>query len=98
MALIVRPEKSVVRTLLLLELFAGLWVTLKHQFRRKVTQQYPKERPELRPRFRGVPRLRDHPDVDGMLCVGCNQCALACPDFCITVIPEERRTGKGKQA
>ncbi len=98
MSKIVRPRDSVMRKLLLLELAAGLWVTLKHQFRPKVTQQYPKERPELRPRFRGVPRLRDHPDVEGPLCVGCNQCALACPDHCITVIPEDRKTGKGKQA
>ncbi|MBZ5639552.1 MAG: NADH-quinone oxidoreductase subunit I [Acidobacteriia bacterium] len=98
MRALVRPKESLLRKLLLVELFVGLWVTFKHQFRPYVTQEYPKERPELRPRFRGVPRLRDHPDVQGQLCVGCNQCALACPDRCITVIPEERKGGKGKQA
>ncbi len=97
MSKIVRPRGNVFRKVLLLELLAGLWVTLKHQFRPHVTQEYPRERPELRPRFRGVPRLRDHPDVEGPLCVACNQCALACPDHCITVVAEERKAGKGKQ-
>jgi NADH-quinone oxidoreductase subunit I len=98
MSAITRPKDSVLRKLLLIELAMGLWVTLKHHFRPHVTQEYPRERPELRPRFRGVPRLRDHPTVEGPLCVGCNQCALACPDRCITVVAEERKTGKGKQA
>jgi len=97
MAKIERPKDSLLRKLLLLELFTGLWTTLKHQFQPHITQEYPRERPELRPRFRGVPRLRDHPDVEGPLCVACNQCALACPDRCITVTATDRVTGKGKQ-
>lgn len=94
---VVRPKESLIQRFLLLELALGLWVTLKNQFRPHVTQEYPKERPQLRPRFRGMPRLRDHPDVEGPLCVGCNQCALACPDRCITVTAETRPGGKGKQ-
>ena len=97
MSKIVRPGDSVLRRFLLLELFAGLWVTLKHQFRPHVTQEYPRERPELRPRFRCVPRLRDHPDAGGPLCVAGNPGALACPDRCITVVAEDRKGGKGKQ-
>jgi NADH-quinone oxidoreductase subunit I len=97
MTLITRPKQNLLRRILLLELMAGLWVTLKHQFRPHVTQEYPKERPELRPRFRGVPRLRDHPSVEGPLCVACNQCALACPDRCITVTAVPRKIGKGKE-
>lgn len=93
-----RPPLPFWRKLLLVELAIGLWVTLKHQFRPHVTQEYPRERPELRPRFRGVPRLRDHPSVEGQLCVGCNQCALACPDRCITVEAQPRKVGKGKEA
>jgi NADH-quinone oxidoreductase subunit I len=93
----IRPSKSFWKRVLLVELAMGLWVTLKHQFKPHVTQEYPRERPELRPRFRGVPRLRDHPDVEGPLCVACNQCALACPDRCITVTAEDRKVGKGKQ-
>ena len=94
---VVRPKDSLIRRLLLVELAMGLWVTLRHQFKPHVTQEYPAERPQLRPRFRGVPRLRDHPEVEGPLCVACNQCALACPDRCITVTAETRPSGKGKQ-
>ena len=85
MSYVSRPETPLWRKLFLVELLMGLWVTLRHQFRPHVTQEYPKERPELRPRFRGVPRLRDHPDVEGPLCIACNLCALACPEYCIEV-------------
>jgi NADH-quinone oxidoreductase subunit I len=97
MSYVTRPRDSRLRRIFLVELAVGLWVTLRHQFMPHVTQEYPAERPQLRPRFRGVPRLRDHPDVEGPLCVGCNQCALACPDRCITVVAETRPGGKGKQ-
>ena len=96
MSTVTRPSLSLFRQLLPVELVVGLWVTLKNQFRPHVTQEYPKERPELRPRFRGVPRLRDHPDVEGPLCVACNMCADACPDRCITVVAQPRAVGKGK--
>jgi NADH-quinone oxidoreductase subunit I len=98
MAHVERPSIAWWQRILPVELLMGLWVTLKHQFRPHVTQEYPKERPELRPRFRGVPRLRDHPSVDGQLCVACNLCAVACPDRCITLEPMPRRKGKGKEA
>ena len=97
MSYVSRPETPLWRKLFLVELLMGLWVTLRHQFRPHVTQEYPKERPELRPRFRGVPRLRDHPDVEGPLCIACNLCADACPDHCITLTAEPRTAGKGKQ-
>ena len=50
--------RDVLKTFLLLELWVGLWVTLKNQFRPHITVEYPKERVDLSPRFRGVPRLR----------------------------------------
>jgi NADH-quinone oxidoreductase subunit I len=90
-------KQSLLRRFFLVELFVGLMVTLRHLFRSNVTEQYPKERPTFRPRFRGVPRLRDHEDVEGRLCAGCMQCAKVCPTNCITVITETRKTGKGKQ-
>jgi NADH-quinone oxidoreductase subunit I len=96
MGTVTRPRLSLFRQLLPVELAIGLWVTLRNQFRPHVTQEYPRERPELRPRFRGVPRLRDHPDVEGPLCVACNMCADACPDRCITVVAQPRTGGKGK--
>ena len=95
------PAISRVKRLLLLELFRGLAVTLREQFKPHFTVEYPTERMALRPRFRGVPRLRMHPEVGEDLCIACNQCAIACPDSCITVVGEARGEGaqlKGKRA
>ncbi|HEX9428337.1 MAG TPA: NADH-quinone oxidoreductase subunit I, partial [Candidatus Polarisedimenticolia bacterium] len=47
--------KDFLKTVLLAELWVGLWVTLKNQFRPHITVEYPKETVELSPRFRGVP-------------------------------------------
>lgn len=90
-------RQSLLRRFFLVELFIGLSVTLRHLFRRNVTEQYPRERPTFRPRFRGVPRLRDHEDVEGPLCLACEQCAVICPTNCISIISEKRPSGKGKQ-
>ena len=35
--------KDFLKTILLLELWVGLWVTLKNQFRPHITVEYPKE-------------------------------------------------------
>ena len=56
------PIRDAIRTFLLLELWVGLWTTLKNQFRPHITVEYPRERVELAPRFRGMPRLRFHPE------------------------------------
>jgi NADH-quinone oxidoreductase subunit I len=50
------------------------------------TEQYPKVRPEVAPRFHGAPRLNMDPETYDTLCIACNLCALACPEDCIDVI------------
>ena len=50
------------------------------------TEQYPKERPDVAPRFHGAPRLNMDPETHDTLCIACNLCALACPEDCIDVI------------
>jgi NADH-quinone oxidoreductase subunit I len=95
------PPPTPLKRLLLLELIRGLMVTLREHFRPRFTVEYPKERIPLRARFRGVPRLRNHPENGEDLCIACNQCAIACPDNCITVVGESRPEGallKGKRA
>jgi NADH-quinone oxidoreductase subunit I len=86
-------RKPLLSRIFLVDLLMGLSVTLREQFRPATTVQYPKERIPLKPRFRGVPRLRNHPEVGEDLCIACNQCALACPDNCITVVSESRPEG-----
>jgi NADH-quinone oxidoreductase subunit I len=76
---------QMLRTLLLVDLFKGLWVTFRHQHPKDlVTEQYPQERPEISDRFRGQPRLLK--DADGkLLCTACGACALACPEKLIKI-------------
>src|SRR5207247_10755163 len=86
-------KSSLLSRVLLLDLIKGLSVTLREQFRPHTTVEYPRERLELKPRFRGVPRLRNHPEHGEALCIGCNQCEIACADNCITVVAEVRPEG-----
>src|SRR5260370_27455185 len=50
------------------------------------TEQYPKVRPEVAPRFHGAPRLNMDPETHHTLCIACNLCALAGPADCIAVL------------
>ena len=66
----------------------GFSVTLRHLFRRPVTQAYPEHKRSVYPRFRGRHRLHRHPN--GLeKCIGCSLCAAACPADCIRVVAAE---------
>ncbi len=91
------PILAFVRKVLLVELIIGLSVTLRHQFRPHTTEEYPREKPALKPRYRGVPRLRSNPQTGEELCIACLLCEKACPDDCIKVVAEKRPDGKGKR-
>jgi NADH-quinone oxidoreductase subunit I len=60
-------------------LIKGLLVTLKHLLSRSVTQQYPREKPDLPPRTRGVIALKPEN------CTVCWKCSRECPDWCIYI-------------
>ena len=87
-----------VKRFLLVELLVGMAITLKNYFRPHVTVEYPREVPDLAPRFRGMPRLRRDPQTGEELCVGCLLCEQACPDDCISIVADKRPSGKGKMA
>ncbi len=44
----------VLKKVFLVDLLIGMSVTLRNQFRPHVTEEYPRETPDLAPRFRGV--------------------------------------------
>ena len=88
---------EILKKFLLLELWVGLWTTLKNQFRPHVTVEYPRETVKLASRFRGVPRLRFHPKSGEELCISCHLCEIVCPDDCIHIVSEKNPTGKGKR-
>ena len=89
---------SLVRKFLLVELFQGMWITLKNFSRPHITMEYPREVPALAPRFRGSPRLRRDPETGEELCIGCLLCEQICPDDCISIVVDKRPAGKGKMA
>lgn len=62
----------------------SIWVVLKRTFRKKVTVQYPEERSNLSPRYRGRIVLTRDPDGEER-CVACYLCSSVCPVDCIAI-------------
>ncbi len=82
----------------LITVFIGMRVTFKHLFVPAVTIQYPDEKLTLPQRERN----RLYVNMDD--CIGCDQCARACPVDCITIetvksLPSEDlgKTSNGKK-
>lgn len=68
---------------MIMPLIKGLTITLKHMFMKPVTLQYPNERPDVAPNFRGLHALKvSHNNAK---CVACYLCPTVCPAKCITV-------------
>ena len=71
----------------------GMGITLRHFFKPKVTIQYPAQKREFSPVFRGRHILmRDEKGAER--CTACGLCALACPAEAITMTASERKKGE----
>ncbi len=61
-------------------------ITLKNMLSRKVTLEYPEQRPEIPPGYRGVPTLVKDPNGREK-CVSCQLCEFVCPPKAIRITP-----------
>ena len=100
MAIVKVPKPAFIQKLkrfFMFDLLKGLSLTLKYNIGAATdkdsvagkgiyTEQYPKVRPDVAPRFHGAPRLNMDPETHDTLCIACNLCALACPEDCIDVL------------
>ena len=75
------------KSLMLLELLQGLWLTLKYTFKPKYTLMYPMEKFPQSPRFRGLHALRRYPNGEER-CIACKLCEAVCPAQAITIEAE----------
>ena len=77
-------------SLYLVAIAKGLFITIRHLFKRKVTIKYPEQTRELSPVYRGQHMLMR--DEEGReRCTACGLCALSCPAEAITMKAEERK-------
>ena len=81
-----------IRTAFLTEILVGMWVTFRYMFKRKVTINYPFEKGNLSPRFRGEHALRRYPNGEER-CIACKLCEAVCPAQAITIEAEPRDDG-----
>ena len=81
-----------IKSLFLLELLAGLWLTAKYFVKPKYTMQYPMEKIPKSNRFRGLHALRRYANGEER-CIACKLCEAICPAQAITIEAEPRADG-----
>jgi NADH-quinone oxidoreductase subunit I len=78
------------------QILSGLKTTWKHMVAPTVTLQYPEQRPEISPGYRGVPTLVKDPNGREK-CVSCQLCEFVCPPKAIRITPGEIPDGASNE-
>ncbi len=87
--------KKIGRTIFLADIAKGMALTLKSMFSHAVTRQYPKEKPDVKPGFRGQHAFVRDPSTGKEKCIACGLCGAVCPSQCIYIYTkEDPDTGK----
>jgi len=66
-------------------LLAGMAVTIRYFVKPIVTVQYPRQKLEMSPRYRGYPQFIIDPETHTHRCIACEMCARICPSQLIAV-------------
>jgi NADH-quinone oxidoreductase subunit I len=80
------------------DILRGMSVTGTYFVVNKVTVEYPKEKLQTYPRFRGVHALLTDPSTDDVKCVACMLCVTICPSHCIKIMGEETSARRSRPA
>ncbi len=83
--------KKTLKSFLLWELLAGLKLTGRYLFAKKITILFPEEKTPVSPRFRGLHALRRYPNGEER-CIACKLCEVVCPALAITIEAEPRQS------
>lgn len=82
--IVVKRETPFLNRFYVTGILAGMWITLRHLFRRKFTLRYPEVRFKPPDGYRGVPALVK--DQNGReKCVACFLCEFVCPPRAIKI-------------
>ncbi len=85
----------ILKSLFLIDIVRGLYLTFLRMFRSSVTINYPYEKGKISPRFRGEHALRRYPNGEER-CIACKLCEAVCPAQAITIESAERSDGSRK--
>ena len=72
------------RSVFLGEFIAAFFLALRYLFKPKATLNYPFEKGQVSPRFRGEHALRRYPNGEER-CIACKLCEAVCPALAITI-------------
>jgi NADH-quinone oxidoreductase subunit I len=89
---------DIVKKGVFVDILRGMSVTGTYFVVDKVTVEYPKEKLETYPRFRGAHALITDPETGDTKCVACMLCATICPSRCISVVGEQTAEGRSHPA
>ncbi|MGB7912334.1 MAG: NADH-quinone oxidoreductase subunit I [Desulfobaccales bacterium] len=77
-------------------LLAGMAVTIRYFVKPVVTVQYPRQKIEMSPAYRGYPRFLLDPETQTHRCIACEMCARICPSQLISLSGVKLPGGKQK--
>jgi NADH-quinone oxidoreductase subunit I len=89
---------DVIKKGVFVDILRGMSVTGTYFAQEKVTVEYPKEKLQTYPRFRGAHALLTDPKTGDTKCVACMLCATICPSRCIHITGEETPDGRSHPA